>query len=74
MLSARLLGGQARVREEHRRVLRLDGNAVRGRTPAEIASVDGRAVLAVQRGGELFPSVDSAFRIENGDFVWVCSV
>lgn len=72
MLSARLLGRHARVREEHRRVVRIDGETVRGRTPSELATAEGRAVLAVQRGAELIRCVDPQFRIDVGDAVWIC--
>ncbi|MGZ5444126.1 MAG: potassium channel family protein [Thermoanaerobaculia bacterium] len=72
MLSARLLGRHARVREEHRRVVRIDGETVRGRTPSELATAEGRAVLAVQRGAELIRRVDPQFRIDAGDAVWIC--
>ena len=74
MLSTRLLGRDARVREEHRRVVRLEGESVRGRTPAELASAEGRAVLAIQRGGEILCRVDPELRIDAGDAVWVCAV
>jgi Trk K+ transport system NAD-binding subunit len=70
MLSAKLLGRHARVREEHRRVLRVHG--VSGRTPAELAN-EGRTVLAIQRGDALL-SVDPESRITDGDGVWVCAV
>ncbi|HEX2835351.1 MAG TPA: NAD-binding protein [Thermoanaerobaculia bacterium] len=70
MLSAKLLGRHARVREEHRRVLRLHDAG--GRTPAELAT-EGRTVLAVQRG-ELLLRVEPELRISDGDGVWVCAV
>ena len=71
MLSAKLLGRRARVREEHRRVMRVDGASVAGRTAAEL---DGRTVLAVQRGDEMLREVDPRLRFEAGDEVWVCAV
>lgn len=74
MLSARLLGRHARVREEHRRVIRVDGETVRGRTPADLAATDGRAVLAVQRGGEIIRRIDPDLRIDAEDAVWICAV
>jgi Trk K+ transport system NAD-binding subunit len=74
MLSTRLLGRQARIREEHRRVVRLEGESLRGRTPAEIAAAEGRTVLAVQRGSEILRRVDPELRIDAGDAVWVCAV
>jgi Trk K+ transport system NAD-binding subunit len=70
MLSAKLLGKHARVREEHRRVIRIDG--VTGRTPAELAA-EGRAVLAVERAGERL-RLEPELRFIEGDGVWVCAV
>jgi Trk K+ transport system NAD-binding subunit len=63
MLTARLLGRRARVREEHRRVVCVDGTSVAGRT-----------VLAVQRGSELLHELDPAFRFNATDAVWICDV
>jgi Trk K+ transport system NAD-binding subunit len=74
MLSARLLGRRGRVREEHRRVVRLDGPYVAGRTAAEIASIEGRTVLAVQRGDKLLHELDPQLRFDADDAVWVCAV
>ena len=71
MLSARLLGRRARVREEHRRVMRVDGASIAGRTPSQL---DGRTVLAVQRGETILRDVDPALRFEPDDAVWVCAV
>jgi Trk K+ transport system NAD-binding subunit len=71
MLSARLLGRTARVREEHRRVVRVDGLA--GRTPAELAREEGRIVLAVERAGELVYDIDAEARLA-GEPVWICAV
>jgi Trk K+ transport system NAD-binding subunit len=70
MLSAKLLGKHARVREEHRRVMRVTD--VSGRTLAELAG-EGRAVLAVDRGGERL-RLEPELRIADGDGVWVCAV
>ncbi|HEX6088280.1 MAG TPA: NAD-binding protein [Thermoanaerobaculia bacterium] len=58
MLTARLLGRHVRVREEHRRVICVDG-----------ASVGARTVLAVQRGSEVLYGAD---RFDATDAVWVC--
>lgn len=74
MLSARLLGKHARVREEHRRVIRVDGETVKGRTPAELAAAEGRAVLAIERGSEVIRRIDPGISLEPGDLVWVCAV
>jgi Trk K+ transport system NAD-binding subunit len=73
MLSARLLGKGVRPREEHRKVIRVEGATCAGRTVAELAVADGRAVLALERGGEVVrPGWDDC--IESGDGVWVCAV
>ena len=72
MLSARLLGRHVRVREEHRRVVRVDGDTIRGRTPAELSAAEGRAVLAIQRGAEIIRRIDPDLRIDAGDAVWIC--
>ena len=73
MLSARLLGGKARAREEHRRVVHVDGSELAGRGPLELAA-EGRAVVAVQRNGAVVSKLDGAFRIDRDDAVWVCAV
>jgi Trk K+ transport system NAD-binding subunit len=73
MLSARLLGRKARVREEHRRVLRVDGATCDGRTPADLAA-EGRTLLAVERDGVMLRHVEPGFRIGAEDVVWVCAV
>ena len=62
MLSSRLLGRKARVREEHRRVVRIEG-----------AQWDGQsAILAVERNGEVLRRGD--LQIRDGDVIWVCAV
>ena len=63
MLSARLLGGRGRVREEHRRIVRV----ARGEWA-------GQPVLAVERGGALETHVDSQTAIAGADAVWICAV
>lgn len=73
MLTARLLGRSARAREEHRRVMCVEGSQYAGRTPYEIAR-DGRTVLAMERGGEVVRRVDPEVRIEAGDRLWICAV
>jgi Trk K+ transport system NAD-binding subunit len=74
MLSARLLGREARVREEHRRILRVDGASCAGRSAGDLALQDARIVLAVERGGAILRRVESDFRVEPGDSVWMCAV
>lgn len=71
MLSARLLGRKARVREEHRRVMRVDGAAVANRSRAELAAA-GQIVLAVEHGGAVVHEV-SRETLERADGAWVCT-
>lgn len=73
MLTARLLGGRARAREEHRRVICADGKEHAGRTPYQL-SEDGRTVLAVERDGAMLLRVEPEFAICEGDRVWLCAV
>ena len=73
MLTARLLGGRARAREEHRRVLCAEGTEHAGRTPYDLAA-DGRTVLALERDGALLLRVEPELAIQEGDRVWVCTV
>lgn len=73
MLTARLLGGSARAREEHRRVLCVEGTECAGRTPYDLASV-GRIVLALERDGALIRRVDPELPIGAADRVWLCAV
>ena len=70
MLSARLLGRKARVREEHRRVLRVEGSTCEGKRAADLDV----AVLAIERGGTMLPSIEPSTRIDAEDVVWVCAV
>lgn len=72
MLTARLLGGRARAREEHRRVLCVEGTECAGRTPYELAA-EGRIVLALERDGALIRRVDPDVAI-GADRVWLCVV
>lgn len=74
MLSSRLLGRHARVREEHRRITAIEGASCAGRTAAELAIAEGRAVLAVERDGALLHRLDADFRFSEADRVWVCAV
>jgi Trk K+ transport system NAD-binding subunit len=70
MLSAKLLKGQARVREEHRRVVRLSD--VAGKTIGELTAA-GRTVLAVERDGRIL-TMEPGARLSDGDAVWICQV
>lgn len=63
MLSARLLGGRGRVREEHRRIVRV-----------ERGEYAGQPVLAVERGGTLVTAADAQTAVASADAVWVCAV
>jgi Trk K+ transport system NAD-binding subunit len=73
MLTARLLGGSARAREEHRRVVCIDGKESAGRTPSDLAAT-GRIVLALEREGTLIRRVDPELAIRATDRVWLCAV
>lgn len=63
MLSARLLGRHARVREEHRRIIRVAGDEAR----------DG-AVLAVERDGALVHTGTPGFTTDGCEARWICAV
>ena len=63
MLSARLLGRHARVREEHRRVVRVEGSAIAGRT-----------ILAIERDGRMICRIEPGAPIAADDAVWICAV
>ena len=72
MLYARLLKRSTRVREEHRRVTRVDAGALSGLGVDELRSRDGPcSVLAVERAGSLLKDV-ARLRLEPGDAVWLC--
>ncbi len=73
MLTARLLGGRARAREEHRRVISISGAELAGRTPSDLAA-DGRTVLALQRDTTTLFRITPDLRIEDQDLVWVCQI
>jgi Trk K+ transport system NAD-binding subunit len=69
MLSARLLGRQARAREERRRIEHSDGSHYAGRTVGELSM----CIVAVDRDGALLaPRHDT--RIEAGDRLWIVAV
>ncbi|HET7435205.1 MAG TPA: NAD-binding protein [Thermoanaerobaculia bacterium] len=70
MLSYRLLGRRARVREEHRRIIRAEGKEFAGRAPSELSNI----LLAVERRGEWIRNVTPSLRIEDGDVLWMCAV
>lgn len=73
MLSTRLLRRHARVREEHRRVVSIDGGSCAGRTLAEVCA-EGRTLLALESSGRLLERVDPARTIEKTDRLWVCAL
>ena len=74
VLSARILGLKVRVREEHHRIVRMEGWKLGGRTPLDVARNDGRAVLALVRAGTLISTLGPEFPIERDDAVWLCAV
>jgi Trk K+ transport system NAD-binding subunit len=72
MLSAKLLGGVARPRDEHRRVVRVairngGGHTVRAMSMRK----QGVSVLAIERAGSFLP-VTAETGIESGDYVYLC--
>ena len=72
MLSSRLLKRSTRVRDEHRRVSRIEIGSARGPTVAEVHSAEAAcSVLAVERAGSLLKDV-AQLRLERGDSLWVC--
>jgi Trk K+ transport system NAD-binding subunit len=72
MLYAKLLGGSTRIREEHRRVTRMHGSELSGRSVSELqARHEGISVLAIETDGEVrLPAADALIRGE--DEVWLC--
>ncbi|HEX7420260.1 MAG TPA: NAD-binding protein [Thermoanaerobaculia bacterium] len=72
MLSARLLKRSTRVRDEHRRVSRIDVPPVPGISMQELRGRAGAcSVLALERAGSLLKDV-ARLQIEPGDSLWVC--
>jgi Trk K+ transport system NAD-binding subunit len=72
MLSSRLLGRPARVRDERRRVVRLTGAPFAGLPVGTLlARQDGWCILGIDRGGLLIPHAQ-AETIAAGDAIWLC--
>lgn len=71
MLSARLLKKSARVRDEHRRVERIDASKLAGLTTGDLRNRSEASLLAVERGGSLLKNSPD-LRLENGDALWLC--
>jgi Trk K+ transport system NAD-binding subunit len=70
MLSARLLKRSTRVRDEHRRVQRIDGSSLAGVPVAEVRSRSGQcAVLGIEREGRIASDVE---QLRPGDALWLC--
>lgn len=73
MLSARLLGRAARVREEHRRVQSLPGVRWAGKSIAEIPlRENGCSAVAIERNGAMITKVARDTTVEAKDVLWVC--
>jgi Trk K+ transport system NAD-binding subunit len=73
MLSARLLGRAARVREEHRRVQSIPGSRWAGKTVRELPlRENGCSAVAVERAGSTITRITSDTTIEAKDVLWVC--
>jgi Trk K+ transport system NAD-binding subunit len=72
MLFSRLLGGEARAREEHRVVRELPGEEFAGQSVSQLALRDrGCSLLAIGRGGELIEFTPDT-RVERDDVLHVC--
>jgi Trk K+ transport system NAD-binding subunit len=72
MLSAKLLGGVARPRDEHRRVVRVPIRSGDGRTLGGMSTRNqGVSVLAIERAGS-FLTATAETGIESGDLVYLC--
>ena len=70
MLSARLLKRSTRVRDEHRRVERVDASALAGITLPGLRDRAGHcSILGVERSGAIEPGVT---QLQGGDGLWVC--
>ena len=74
MLFARLLGGHARIREEHREVLRFDGRPYAGKAVAQLAFRRdlGVSLIAVERGGRTIARITPSTTIEPDDVLYIC--
>ncbi|HVR38646.1 MAG TPA: NAD-binding protein [Thermoanaerobaculia bacterium] len=73
MLSARLLGRKVRARDEHRKVMRIAGESVAGRTAAQLSAQYGACwVLAAERDGKTLRGIDAKFVIDAADALWLC--
>ncbi|MEO8034885.1 MAG: NAD-binding protein [Acidobacteriota bacterium] len=66
MLSARLLGRQARAREERRRIEAVEGRHYAGRTIGELSM----CIVALRRGDEILPAMHDGL-IEAEDGLWI---
>jgi Trk K+ transport system NAD-binding subunit len=69
MLSSRLLG-RSRIRDERRRIVRMQEHEYGGMTLAELAH---ECVIAIDRDGDIVRTLDPAMRLETGDVLYVCT-
>ena len=74
MLSARLLGGHARMREEHREVLRFDGRPYAGKAVEQLSfrRDHGVSLIAIARDGRTLARVEPGTVIEPDDDLYIC--
>ena len=73
MLSARLLGRAARVREEHRRVQTVPAIRSAGRTLDHLPlRENGCSAVAIERNGSIITHLTRETTIEAKDVLWVC--
>ena len=72
MLSARLLGRNVRVREEHRRVEKFAATRWAGKTMRDLPlRANGCSAVAIERDGSYVP-IHRDTIVESGDVLWVC--
>jgi Trk K+ transport system NAD-binding subunit len=73
MLSARLLGRTARVREEHRRVQSIPAARWAGKTMSHLPlRENGCSAVAIEREGTMITRITPETVIEARDVLWVC--
>jgi Trk K+ transport system NAD-binding subunit len=73
MLSARLLGRTARVREEHRRVQSIPAMRWTGKPISQLPlRENGCSVVAIERDGTTITRITPETVVEAKDVLWVC--
>jgi Trk K+ transport system NAD-binding subunit len=74
ILAGRLLKQEAISINPQLKVLKVSASGLEGRHPAEAAIRErtGSSVVAVERGDELLAELDTDFRFESGDEIYIC--